>query len=106
MTQQNMFGVPRIFVPEPKDWERWSGHKRKMFEFLRDGRWHNRDAIVEYVGTKGFTGRISDLRQRGYVIECQRATEGGGTIYRILEYTGVSTTKGGHCPSCTCGASR
>ena len=90
------------FIPAPTDWTRWKGHKRKMFTFMKDGNWHSRDEIAEYVGTKGFTGRISDLRTMGYVIECNRTSRTGGTAYRIKGYVGVSTTNPNHCTTCSC----
>jgi hypothetical protein len=95
---------PTPFIPEPQDYERWRGHKRKMFEFMRDMKWHSRDAIVEYVGTKGFTGRISDLRKAGYMVPVDRQNDAGATSYRISEYVGYDTTGKHTCPTCTCKA--
>ena len=105
MVQISLSGM-RPFIPNPSDWERWKGHKRRMFLFMRDGRWHRRDDIAEYVGTKGFTGRISDLRSMGYIIECSRTSEAGDTAYRIKEFVGSSTTNPNHCPTCTCGRTK
>jgi hypothetical protein len=97
-------GMQRPFIPEPQDWERWKGHKVKVFNVLRDGKWHSRDEIVRRTGVKGFTARISDLRKAGYVVEVNRTNDEGGTTYRILEYVGVDTTGKHTCPTCTCKA--
>ena len=106
MTEQmTMFGVSAPSIPMPNDWLRWSGHNKALFEALHDGNWHDRDYLEARVRTKNFTARVSNLRQRGYTIECERSNEMGATTYRMTGYAGVSTTKGGHCPSCTCGAS-
>lgn len=101
MTQQPMFD-PRPFIPEPLDWERWKGHRVKMFNVLRDGMWHSREEIVARTGVKGFTARISDIRKAGYVVECNRASDAGATTYRILEFVGYDTTGKHTCPTCTC----
>ena len=105
MTQQTMFDVPSKFLPYPSDWARWSGHTAQLFECLRSGEWRDRDWLEEFTNTKNFTARISNLRQRGYVIQCERSNEAGATRYRMTGYVGVSTTRGGHCPTCTCGGS-
>jgi hypothetical protein len=105
MTQQTMFGVTTPSIPIPEDWDRWNGHNKEMFEALRSGLWQDRDYLEARVRTKNFTARISNLRQRGYEIECERSNRSGATVYRMTGYVGKSTTRGGHCPSCTCGDS-
>ena len=102
MTQLAFIPSTVPFVPKPSDWNRWKGHKRAMLMFLRDGMWHSRDSITEAVGTKGFTGRISGLREAGYLIECSRVGDLGDTAYRIIGFTGVSNVNTNHCPTCSC----
>ena len=91
------------FIPQPMDYDRWKGHIRALFNVLRHGGWVHHDRLCAVTKSKNITARISNLRQKGYEIECMRLTDEGATMYRITQYLGVSTTRGGHCPTCTCG---
>ena len=101
MTQQPMFD-PRPFLPEPHDYARWSGHRRKIFEVLRDVNWHSREELAERSGSLQVASRISQLRKAGYRIECDRTGEYGDSSYKITEYAGYDTTNPKHCDTCTC----
>ena len=95
----------RPFLPEPQDWKRWSNHLRLFYEVLKDGKRHTREQIEDHSGSKGFTGRISDLRKRGYDVKCERASDGGATTYHIAaHYPGMDLTGKHTCPTCTCKA--
>ena len=98
----------REFIAEPQDFERWSSHLRLMWDVLKDGGWHTREEIVKFGGakpgaeTKGFTGRITNLRTRGCLIVCDRLGSSGATRYRLMGVLkGSTTTLKGHCPCCT-----
>jgi hypothetical protein len=95
--------IVRPFMPDPHDFARWRGHLKSMFGLLRDGGWHMRDELVR-VGTKNFTARISNLRERGCVIECDRLDEQGATRYRMTGVLDHSTTTPPdyHCAGCAC----
>lgn len=104
MTQQTMFTPATEFIPLPADFDRWKGHTKTMFAFMRNGHWHERSVLQTISKSSNLTARISNLRQRGAEIECVRVGSDGGTAYRMTGFNaGVSTTKGGHCASCTCG---
>lgn len=94
--------MAKLFHPSNIDYQRWTGHVRKLFDLLADGAVHDRDDIVRHVGTRGFTGRVSDLRREGYIIVCRRANEGGATNYQLTKYVGYDTTGNHKCPTCTC----
>jgi|13_taG_2_1085334.scaffolds.fasta_scaffold10835_4 hypothetical protein len=102
MTQQQMFFSSRPFLPEPQDYERWSGHRRKIFEVLRDVNWHSREELAERSGSLQVASRISQLRKAGYRIECDRTGEYGDSSYKITEYAGYDTTNPKHCDTCVC----
>jgi len=94
------------YVPTFEDRQKWAKHTRRVFDALSDGNRHSRQEIEYHVGSKNLTARVSNLRQLGFEIECTRGHSGAGdTYYQIVGYTGVSTTRGGHCPTCTCGGS-
>tara|TARA_Y100001973_G_C5189644_1_gene330115 strand:- start:1840 stop:2190 length:351 start_codon:yes stop_codon:yes gene_type:complete len=90
----------RSFLPEPQDIERWSNHKKLLFEILKDKKWHSRNELVARTNTSALTARISDLRKLGYEIHCVRTSEQGTTAYRIVAYIGKSTTQPVHCYCC------
>lgn len=92
-------------LPTFEERKKWAKHTRRLFDALSDGHMHSRQSIEDHVGSKNLTARVSNLRQLGYVIVCTRGSGGGSTFYQMTDYVGVSTTRGGHCPSCTCGAS-
>jgi len=92
----------REFIPEPHDWKRWKGHRQKIFTILRDGQWHTRTELLAVSGG-GVASRVSELRTRGYEIECDRLADSKSeTTYRIIAFVGVSTTNPVHCDTCTC----
>ena len=90
----------RSFLPEPQDIDRWSNHKKLLFEILKDQEWHSRNELVARTNTSALTARISDIRKLGYVIECVRTSDQGTTAYRIVDYVGRSTTQAVHCYCC------
>ena len=93
--------LDHAFLPTPKDYERWKGQQKRIFNLLRDQEWHSRQRLVEVSGSANLTARISELRSQGYGIQCAQLKE-GHTTYRILEYVGTSTTNPNHCPTCRC----
>ncbi len=55
----------------------------RVIQFLSDGYWHTVPHIQQACGTMRLNSRISELRKRGYVIECERvAGEVGAAAYR------------------------
>ena len=76
------------------------GHKRQLLEALNTGGWTSRDSLVAAVGTKNFTARISNLREAGYIITCQREGKDGGTFYKLEGKVDHSTVDPRVCPNC------
>lgn len=91
-----------LHIPTFEERQRWAKHTRRLFDALSDGRVHSRKEISDHVGSENLTARMSNLRQLGFVIDCTR--HNGSTFYQITDYVGESTTRGGHCPTCKCGA--
>lgn len=56
-------------------------HKQKVFDLLRDGRWHGH--MEGYRLGVMLHSRVADLRKDGHMIECKRGPE--GYLYRLLD---------------------
>jgi len=88
------------FYVKKQDKKRWSEQLSEIYLVLSDREWHSREEIVARTGALEPSSRISELRKKGYKIQCNRGNEGGATLYKIMEYVGYDTTSQRHCVCC------
>ena len=102
MEQQLQMNLEKLnpFKANEKDYNRWNGQLKAIYDLLSDGEWHTREELESVSKAKQPTARISELRKRGYVIDCVRQGEDGSTMYKITDYLGYDTTKEKHCRCC------
>jgi len=100
MNKQLSFDEATKFVANEKDYARWNKQMKSIYDVLADGNWHSREELEKASGAKQPTARVSELRKQGYIIDCQRVSDIGATVYKILSYVGYDTTKTKHCYCC------
>lgn len=97
---QMQLDFDRKFKANEKDYTRWNSQMRAIYDVLSDGNWHTREELEAASNAKQPTARVSELRKRGYIIDCQRVSDEGATVYKITSYVGYDTTKQKHCSCC------
>tara|TARA_R100001086_G_scaffold119382_1_gene61350 strand:- start:7479 stop:7835 length:357 start_codon:yes stop_codon:yes gene_type:complete len=88
------------FVVNENDYIRWNKQMKAIYQVLQDGNWHTREELQIAASAKEPASRVSELRKKGFIIDCQRITDTGATVYKIEKYVGYDTTKQKHCYCC------
>lgn len=100
MNRQMSFEEATNFVANNNDKIRWGKQMKAIYDVLSDGDWHTRDELEVASNAKQPTARVSELRKKGYIIDCQRVSDEGATVYKIISYVGYDTTNTKHCYCC------
>lgn len=73
-----------LFDAQPRDLSDFQAATTRVYELLRDGQWHDVNAIRAAAAQHEATRRLRELRQCGYVVERRPVADGRRTHeYRI-----------------------